>query len=81
MDKSFSVIYWSVMDQQNLPGFMSYEHTEPKRRRAIMVSALMCCCVHCLRARKILAFLSRKAKPSPGGIVLFLIAVNDFPQR
>ncbi len=54
----------------NLPIFMSVlKHTEPKRRRAIMVRelliALLVMLVFLLRVRKFWHFLAYEQKPSP----------------
>ncbi|MBW6054924.1 YhgN family NAAT transporter [Escherichia coli] len=67
----------------NLPIFMSVlKHTEPKRRRAIMVRelliALLVMLVFLFAGEKILAFLSLRAETVSisGGIILFLIAIK-----
>ena len=70
---SAAVLLILIMDPLgNLPIFMSVlKHTEPKRRRAIMV-------VFLFAGEKILAFLSLRAETVSisGGIILFLIAIK-----
>ena len=79
---SAAVLLILIMDPLgNLPIFMSVlKHTEPKRRRAIMVRelliALLVMLVFLFAGEKILAFLSLRAETVSisGGIILFLIA-------
>ena len=87
---SAAVLLILIMDPLgNLPIFMSVlKHTEPKRRRAIMVRelliALLVMLVFLFAGEKILAFLSLRAETVSisGGIILFLIAIKMiFPSR
>ena len=79
-----AVLLILIMDPLgNLPIFMSVlKHTEPKRRRAIMVRelliALLVMLVFLFAGEKILAFLSLRAETVSisGGIILFLIAIK-----
>ena len=81
---SAAVLLILIMDPLgNLPIFMSVlKHTEPKRRRAIMVRelliALLVMLVFLFAGEKILAFLSLRAETVSisGGIILFLIAIK-----
>ena len=81
---SAAVLLILIMDPLgNLPIFMSVlKHTEPKRRRAIMVRelliALLGMLVFLFAGEKILAFLSLRAETVSisGGIILFLIAIK-----
>ncbi|CAI2944881.1 hypothetical protein ECAZ01_03589 [Escherichia coli] len=81
---SATVLLILIMDPLgNLPIFMSVlKHTEPKRRRAIMVRelliALLVMLVFLFAGEKILAFLSLRAETVSisGGIILFLIAIK-----
>ncbi len=75
---SAAVLLILIMDPLgNLPIFMSVlKHTEPKRRRAIMVKlliALLVMLVFLFAGEKILAFLSLRAETVSisGGIILF----------
>jgi small neutral amino acid transporter SnatA (MarC family) len=67
----------------NLPIFMSVlKHTEPKRRRAIMIRELLIALgvmfIFLFAGEKILAFLNLRAETVSisGGIILFLIAIK-----
>lgn len=80
---SAAVLLILIMDPLgNLPIFMSVlKHTEPKRRRAIMVRVAYCSLVMLVflfAGEKILAFLSLRAETVSisGGIILFLIAIK-----
>ena len=80
---SAAVLLILIMDPLgNLPIFMSVlKHTEPKRRRAIMVRELLIALLVMLVflfGEKILAFLSLRAETVSisGGIILFLIAIK-----
>ncbi|WP_209634657.1 YhgN family NAAT transporter [Cronobacter sakazakii] len=81
---SAAVLLILIMDPLgNLPIFMSVlKHTEPKRRRAIMVRelfiALLLMLIFLFAGEKILAFLNLRAETVSisGGIILFLIAIK-----
>ena len=81
---SGAVLLILIMDPLgNLPIFMSVlKHTEPKRRRAIVVRelliALLVMLVFLFAGEKILAFLSLRAETVSisGGIILFLISIK-----
>ncbi len=87
---SAAVLLILIMDPLgNLPIFMSVlKHTEPKRRRAIMVRelfiALLLMLVFLFAGEKILDFLNLRAETVSisGGIILFLIAIRMiFPSQ
>lgn len=79
-----TVLLFLIMDPLgNLPIFMSVlKHTEPKRRRAIMIRelliALVVMLVFLFAGEKILSFLNLRAETVSisGGIILFLIAIK-----
>lgn len=79
-----TVLLFLIMDPLgNLPIFMSVlKHTEPKRRRAIMIRelliALTLMLVFLFAGEKILSFLNLRAETVSisGGIILFLIAIK-----
>ncbi|TAT61848.1 YhgN family NAAT transporter, partial [Enterobacter cloacae] len=81
---SAAVLLILIMDPLgNLPIFMSVlKHTEPKRRRAIMIRelliALLVMFIFLFAGEKILAFLNLRAETVSisGGIILFLIAIK-----
>lgn len=81
---SAAVLLILIMDPLgNLPIFMSVlKHTEPKRRRAIMIRelliALIIMLIFLFAGEKILAFLNLRAESVSisGGIILFLIAIR-----
>ncbi len=81
---SAAVLLILIMDPLgNLPIFMSVlKHTEPKRRRAIMIRelliALVVMFIFLFAGEKILAFLNLRAETVSisGGIILFLIAIK-----
>ncbi|SNY71677.1 YhgN family NAAT transporter [Enterobacter sp. CC120223-11] len=81
---SAAVLLILIMDPLgNLPIFMSVlKHTEPRRRRAIMIRELLIAIVIMLiflfAGEKILAFLNLSAETVSisGGIILFLIAIK-----
>ena len=81
---SAAVLLILIMDPLgNLPIFMSVlKHTEPKRRRAIMIRelfiALLVMLIFLFAGEKILAFLNLRAETVSisGGIILFLIAIK-----
>ncbi|MDY1038103.1 NAAT family transporter YhgN [Enterobacteriaceae bacterium RIT714] len=81
---SAAVLLILIMDPLgNLPIFMSVlKHTEPKRRRAIMIRelliALLLMFIFLFAGEKILAFLNLRAETVSisGGIILFLIAIK-----
>ena len=82
---SAAVLLILIMDPLgNLPIFMSVlKHTEPKRRRAIMVRELLIALlvlmlVFLFAGENILAFLNLRAETVSisGGIILFLIAIK-----
>ncbi|MCT4704998.1 YhgN family NAAT transporter [Enterobacteriaceae bacterium H11S18] len=81
---SAAVLLILIMDPLgNLPIFMSVlKHTEPKRRRAIMIRelliALIIMLIFLFAGEKILAFLNLRAESVSisGGIILFLIAIK-----
>ncbi|QXL97196.1 YhgN family NAAT transporter [Cronobacter sakazakii] len=80
---SAAVLLILIMDPLgNLPIFMSVlKHTEPKRRRAIMVRELfiaLLMLIFLFAGEKILAFLNLRAETVSisGGIILFLIAIK-----
>jgi len=81
---SAAVLLILIMDPLgNLPIFMSVlKHTEPKRRRAIMIRelliALLIMLIFLFAGEKILAFLNLSAETVSisGGIILFLIAIK-----
>ena len=80
---SAAVLLILIMDPLgNLPIFMSVlKHTEPKRRRAIMIRelfiALLVMLIFLFAGEKILAFLNLRAETVSisGGIILFLIVL------
>ncbi|MCS3432826.1 YhgN family NAAT transporter [Klebsiella sp. BIGb0407] len=79
-----TVLLFLIMDPLgNLPIFMSVlKHTEPKRRRAIMIRelliALTVMLIFLFAGEKILSFLNLRAETVSisGGIILFLIAIK-----
>lgn len=79
-----TVLLFLIMDPLgNLPIFMSIlKHTEPKRRRAIMIRelliALAIMLIFLFAGEKILSFLNLRAETVSisGGIILFLIAIK-----
>lgn len=79
-----TVLLFLIMDPLgNLPIFMSVlKHTEPKRRRAIMIRelliALTIMLIFLFAGEKILSFLNLRAETVSisGGIILFLIAIR-----
>lgn len=79
-----TVLLFLIMDPLgNLPIFMSVlKHTEPKRRRAIMIRelliALTLMLIFLFAGEKILSFLNLRAETVSisGGIILFLIAIK-----
>jgi small neutral amino acid transporter SnatA (MarC family) len=81
---SAAVLLILIMDPLgNLPIFMSVlKHTEPKRRRAIMIRELLIALgvmfIFLFAGEKILAFLNLRAETVSisGGIILFLIAIK-----
>ncbi|KGQ13425.1 inner membrane protein yhgN [Beauveria bassiana D1-5] len=81
---SAAVLLILIMDPLgNLPIFMSVlKHTEPKRRRAIMIRelliALLLMLIFLFAGEKILGFLNLRAETVSisGGIILFLIAIK-----
>lgn len=81
---SATVLLLLIMDPLgNLPIFMSVlKHTEPKRRRAIMIRelliALLIMLIFLFAGERILAFLNLRAETVSisGGIILFLIAIK-----
>ena len=81
---SAAVLLILIMDPLgNLPIFMSVlKHTEPKRRKAIMIRelliALLLMLIFLFAGEKILAFLNLRAETVSisGGIILFLIAIK-----
>lgn len=81
---SAAVLLILIMDPLgNLPIFMSVlKHTEPRRRRAIMIRelfiALLIMLIFLFAGEKILAFLNLSAETVSisGGIILFLIAIK-----
>ncbi|NUU65682.1 YhgN family NAAT transporter [Enterobacteriaceae bacterium BIT-l23] len=81
---SAAVLLILIMDPLgNLPIFMSVlKHTEPKRRRAIMIRelfiALLLMLVFLFAGERILSFLNLRAETVSisGGIILFLIAIR-----
>jgi len=81
---SIAVLLILIMDPLgNLPIFMSVlKHTEPKRRRAIMIRelliALLLMLIFLFAGEKILSFLNLRAETVSisGGIILFLIAIK-----
>ena len=81
---SATVLLLLIMDPLgHLPIFMSVlKHTEPKRRRAIMIRelliALLIMLIFLFAGERILAFLNLRAETVSisGGIILFLIAIK-----
>ncbi|MTD37334.1 YhgN family NAAT transporter [Erwinia sp. CPCC 100877] len=81
---SAAVLLILIMDPLgNLPIFMSVlKHTEPKRRRAIMIRelsiALLLMLIFLFAGENILGFLNLRAETVSisGGIILFLIAIR-----
>ena len=81
---SAAVLLILIMDPLgNLPIFMAVlRHTEPKRRRAIMIRelliALLLMLIFLFAGEKILSLLSLHAETVSisGGIILFLIAIR-----
>lgn len=81
---SAAVLLILIMDPLgNLPIFMSVlKHTEPKRRRVIVIRelfiAFLLMLIFLFAGEKILAFLSLRAETVSisGGIILFLIAIK-----
>ena len=79
-----TVLLFLIMDPLgNLPIFMSVlKHTEPKKRRAIMIRelliALIIMLIFLFAGEKILSFLNLHAETVSisGGIILFLIAIR-----
>lgn len=79
-----TILLFLIMDPLgNLPIFMSVlKHTEPKRRRAIMIRelliALSIMLIFLFAGEKILSFLNLRAETVSisGGIILFLIAIK-----
>ncbi|MBS0848238.1 YhgN family NAAT transporter [Citrobacter sp. JGM124] len=79
-----TVLLFLIMDPLgNLPIFMSVlKHTEPKRRRAIMIRelliALTIMLIFLFAGERILSFLNLRAETVSisGGIILFLIAIK-----
>ena len=87
---SAAVLLILIMDPLgNLPIFMSVlKHTEPKRRRKIMIRELLIALglmlIFLFAGEKILAFLNLRAETVSisGGIILFLIAIKMiFPSQ